>query len=425
MSILSAKPLFNPQGDTDKNSRRMIGGNTTNLNDFNNMKYTWASSWYRQAMNNFWIPEEINLSADLKDYKNLTAAERTAYDKILSFLVFLDSIQTANLPCIAQYITANEVNLCLTIQGFQEAVHSQSYSYMLDSICSPVERDRILYQWKEDEHLLRRNTFIGNLYNEFQEKKDDVTLLRVIMANYILEGTNLFHGLLSLCVKLGGVGPKNFAVSLKETSLHDHICYIRRIGLIHQFLNGKNIGMETRMAYVDQNQICFASRLQTAKVFTDSSSSADGCSIECILRTHLITLCTSQLSSQSYHPHLSHHIYAAASSTNDGVDIIDQKINKWNQFSIQHGLIQTSNSLSMEMADRLSIFWGGVLESPQQSFFMQSMVATENFYRRGSILMIGLFAFVLCFINTDHENSAGIHCMLGCTTYEQLAGCIY
>ena len=35
MSILSAKPLFNPQGDTDKNSRRMIGGNTTNLNDFN------------------------------------------------------------------------------------------------------------------------------------------------------------------------------------------------------------------------------------------------------------------------------------------------------------------------------------------------------------------------------------------------------
>ena len=44
MSILSAKPLFNPQGDTDKNSRRMIGGNTTNLNDFNNMKYTWPAA---------------------------------------------------------------------------------------------------------------------------------------------------------------------------------------------------------------------------------------------------------------------------------------------------------------------------------------------------------------------------------------------
>ena len=86
------------------------------------------------------------------------------------------------------------MNLCLTIQGFQEAVHSQSYSYMLDTICSPVERNTILYQWKDDEHLLRRNTFIGELYNEFQEEKDAQTLLRVMMANYILEGIYFYSG---------------------------------------------------------------------------------------------------------------------------------------------------------------------------------------------------------------------------------------
>ena len=148
MSELKKKPLFNPGGDTDIRLRRMIGGNTTNLNDFNNLRYTWVNNWYRQAMNNFWIPEEINLSQDIKDYPNLTENERTAYNKILSFLVFLDSIQTANLPCIGEYITANEINLCLSIQAFQECVHSQSYSYMLDSICSPVERNDILYQWK-------------------------------------------------------------------------------------------------------------------------------------------------------------------------------------------------------------------------------------------------------------------------------------
>ena len=68
---LPHKPLFNPDGDTDVLKRRMIGGNTTNLNDYNNLKYTWASEWYRQAMNNFWIPEEVNLSQDLKDYQNL------------------------------------------------------------------------------------------------------------------------------------------------------------------------------------------------------------------------------------------------------------------------------------------------------------------------------------------------------------------
>ena len=194
MSELKKKPLFNPGGDTDIRLRRMIGGNTTNLNDFNNLRYTWVNNWYRQAMNNFWIPEEINLSQDIKDYPNLTENERTAYNKILSFLVFLDSIQTANLPCIGEYITANEINLCLSIQAFQECVHSQSYSYMLDSICSPVERNDILYQWKNDAHLLRRNNFIGDLYNEFQEKKDDFTLLKVMMANYILEGIYFYSG---------------------------------------------------------------------------------------------------------------------------------------------------------------------------------------------------------------------------------------
>ena len=191
---LPHKPLFNPEGDTEVRLRRMIGGNTTNLNDFNNMKYQWVSDWYRQAMNNFWIPEEINLSQDVKDYPRLDPHERTAYDKILSFLVFLDSIQTANLPCVGEYITANEVNLCLNIQTFQECVHSQSYSYMLDTICSPEERNDILYQWKTDEHLLRRNEFIGNIYNEFQIKKDAHTLLKVMMGNYILEGIYFYSG---------------------------------------------------------------------------------------------------------------------------------------------------------------------------------------------------------------------------------------
>lgn len=191
---LKRNTLFNPSGDTDLRLRRMIGGNTTNLNDFNNMKYSWVSDWYRQAMNNFWIPEEINLSQDFKDYPRLDKAERTAYDKILSFLVFLDSLQSNNLPTVSEYITANEVNLCLHIQAFQECIHSQSYSYMLDTICSPEERNDILYQWKTDEHLLNRNKFIGDCYNEFHEKRDKFSLLKTLIANFILEGIYFYSG---------------------------------------------------------------------------------------------------------------------------------------------------------------------------------------------------------------------------------------
>ena len=188
------KPLFNPDGDIDVRSRRLINFNTTNINDFNNMKYAWVSDWYRQAMNNFWVPEEINMDQDKSDYPNLSKPERTAYDKILSFLVYLDSLQSANLPNVSQYVTANEVNLCLSIQTFQECIHSQSYSYMLDTICNPEERNDILYQWKTDEHLLKRNEFIGSLYNEFVEKQNKETFLRVCIANFILEGIYFYSG---------------------------------------------------------------------------------------------------------------------------------------------------------------------------------------------------------------------------------------
>ena len=188
------KLLFNPGGDIALEKRRMIGGNPTNLNDFNNLRYSWTSTWYRQAMNNFWVPEEINLNQDVQDYRRLDPPERTAYDKILSFLIFLDSIQTANLPYLGQFITANEVNLCLNIHTYQEAIHSQSYSYMLDTICSPDERMDILYQWRDDEHLLARNRFIGDLYQSFQSDTSAQTMVRVMMGNYILEGIYFFSG---------------------------------------------------------------------------------------------------------------------------------------------------------------------------------------------------------------------------------------
>lgn len=230
------RPLFNPNGDVDISLRRMIGGNTTNLNDFNNMKYSWVSEWYRQAMNNFWVPEEVNMSQDLKDYTQLSEEEKIAYDKILSFLVFLDSIQTANLPNVSEYITANEVNLCLNIQTFQEAVHSQSYSYMLDTICSPEQRMDILYQWKTDERLLKRNTFIGNCYNDFQENKDEHHFMKVLMANYILEGIYFYSGFMFFY---------NLARNGKMPGSAQEIRYINRDENTHLWLF-KNIILELK-----------------------------------------------------------------------------------------------------------------------------------------------------------------------------------
>lgn len=227
MERMHKNPLFNPDGDSELTKRFVINGNTTNLNDFNNMKYEWVSDWYRQTMNNFWIPEEINLAQDKKQYPQLVEDEKRAYDKILSFLIFLDSIQTANLPSISQYITANEINLCLHIQTYQETIHSQSYSYMLDSIVEPNQRDEILYQWRDDEHLLKRNKFIGDLYNAFQVEPTVDNFMRVMIGNYILEGIYFYSGFMFFY---------NLARNGRMTGSAQQIRYINRDENTHLWL---------------------------------------------------------------------------------------------------------------------------------------------------------------------------------------------
>ena len=95
---MKQKPIFNVHGNDDVAVRKIIGGNVTNLFNLNNVKYTWANKLYRVMMENFWIPEKVSLFDDKRSYTELTPAEQKAYDGILSFLVFLDSIQTNNLP---------------------------------------------------------------------------------------------------------------------------------------------------------------------------------------------------------------------------------------------------------------------------------------------------------------------------------------
>ncbi|MCL6632516.1 MAG: ribonucleotide-diphosphate reductase subunit beta [Alicyclobacillus herbarius] len=221
---LERTKLFNEAGERDWGKRRIIGGNTTNLIELNNVKYEWAYRMYRAMMSNFWIPEEIALADDARQYAQLGPGEQRAFNKILSFLIFLDSIQTHNLPNINEYITAPEVNLCLTVHAFQEAVHSQSYGYILDSVVSAQVRDQIYNEWRNDEHLLRRNQFITDRYEEFIADPTDRNLVKTVMANFILEGVYFYSGF-SFFFALGRQGKMLGTVS--------EIKYIQRDELTH------------------------------------------------------------------------------------------------------------------------------------------------------------------------------------------------
>ena len=170
--------IFNENGN--RGTESMINGNTTNLREWNRIKYNWANELYRTMLNNFWIPEEISLNEDVKQFPYLTDGERNAFDKIISFLNFLDSVQSENLPNISRYITAPEVSSLLNVQTFQEEIHAQSYSYILDTVTNPITRDKIYDQWREDKNLLERNKFIAGIYQSFNENPTTENFLRTI-----------------------------------------------------------------------------------------------------------------------------------------------------------------------------------------------------------------------------------------------------
>lgn len=186
------KKIFNENGL--RGTETLIEGNTTNLREWNRIKYSWAKTFYRTMLNNFWIPEEISLNEDIKQFPLLTNGERNAFDKIISFLNFLDSIQSENLPNLSRYVTAPEISSLLNIQAFQEEIHAQSYSYILDTVTNPVTRDKIYDEWREDKHLLERNRYIANIYQEFNENPTTDNFIRTVTANYILEGIYFYSG---------------------------------------------------------------------------------------------------------------------------------------------------------------------------------------------------------------------------------------
>jgi len=218
---MKKQDLFNPSGDDRVENRQMIGGNTTNLFNLNESKYNWSKKFYRVMLGNTWFPEKVNMSADRVDYQKLTDNEKKTFKSILSFLTFLDSIQTNNIPNVFEWITAPEVKMLLTIQQYQEMIHASSYSYIIESVIPKNERNEVYELWRENEFLLKRNKTIAGFYQDFINNQSKTNFYKVLIANYILESVFFYNGFIffySLLQdkKMMGTGDQIRYISLDE-----------------------------------------------------------------------------------------------------------------------------------------------------------------------------------------------------------------
>ena len=190
---MDRKIIYNPDSEESLNDRRIFGGNSDGMINFTKMKYQWALNLWDTMEGNTWFPKEVQMTGDAKDYKFLTAPEKRMYDLVLSQLIFMDSLQTNNLmDNINPYITAPEVNACLSRQAYEEANHSKSYAVMVESISDNT--DQIYDMWKNDGQLREKNNYIADVYKNLAGEITDEKIVLALFANQILEGLYFYAG---------------------------------------------------------------------------------------------------------------------------------------------------------------------------------------------------------------------------------------
>lgn len=192
--LIKVPPVFNPFADDSKVNRRILTGETTNLQNLNEISFNWAQNLYTQMRDYFWVPEKLDLTQDVVDYKNLTKEEQRAYKGIQSYLTYLDSIQTVNLPEFNRYVTAPELKQNLTMQLFQESIHNQSYQYMFATILPVEEIGDTYYFWREDKVLLDRCEYIASFYQRMWDEPSYKNYFDALIADYLLEGLYFYIG---------------------------------------------------------------------------------------------------------------------------------------------------------------------------------------------------------------------------------------
>ena len=99
-------------------------------------KYPWAyEAWHTQQQIH-WLPEEVPLAEDVKDWeKNLSEAEKNLLTQIFRFFVQADvEVNNCYMKHYSQVFKPTEVQMMMAAFSSTETIHIAAYSHLLDTI---------------------------------------------------------------------------------------------------------------------------------------------------------------------------------------------------------------------------------------------------------------------------------------------------
>jgi len=225
--------LKSDSGRVDASSKRLINSNQVDVNQLMPLKYHWAWEHYNNGCANHWMPTEVPMTKDIETWKSdkLSADERLVIMRNLGFFATAESLVGNNLVlAIFRHVTNAECRQYLLRQAFEEAIHSHTFLYVVESL--GLDEGEIFNMYREIPSIAAKDEFEMELTAEVLDPdfnsetfEGGQTLLKNLIGFYlIMEGIFFYSGFVMVLSfhrrnLMTGIG-EQFQYILRDESIH-------------------------------------------------------------------------------------------------------------------------------------------------------------------------------------------------------------
>src|SRR5215210_1749868 len=148
----------------DVSEKRLINCHAVDVNQLMPLKYRWAWEHYLNGCANHWMPTEVPMQRDIELWKSnkLTIDERRVIMRNLGFFSTAESLVGNNIVlAIFKHITNPEARQYLLRQSFEEAVHTHTFHYIVESLS--LDQGEVFNMYNEVNSIHEKDQFEMNL----------------------------------------------------------------------------------------------------------------------------------------------------------------------------------------------------------------------------------------------------------------------
>jgi ribonucleoside-diphosphate reductase beta chain len=220
-------------GRVQVSQKQMINAKA-DVNQLVPFKYEWAWQKYLDGCANHWMPQEVNMTADIALWKNpegLTDDERRIVKRNLGYFSTADSLVANNLLlAVYRLITNPECRQYILRQAFEEAIHTHAYQYCVESL--GLDGGEIFNMYREVDSVAKKAAWSIKHMDKLTDPtfntgtpENDAALLENLIAYYCCtEGVFFYCGFTQILSmgrrnKMVGVA-EQFQYILRDESMH-------------------------------------------------------------------------------------------------------------------------------------------------------------------------------------------------------------